>query len=115
MYNKKHLKNLGNSINAIKSIQDVFNNFSDLEATGAIEALKKATQGYSTEVLNLSTSQMILTKEQATAIFTAAGLKDKELELAVSTAITATAQKTATASTLGLSTAFKGLWATLIK
>lgn len=86
MYNKKHLKNLGNSINAIKSIQDVFNNFTDLEAPGAIEALKKATQGYSTEVLNLSTSQMVLTKAQATAIFTAKGLSGAELDAAIKTA-----------------------------
>lgn len=107
----KQLKNLGNSINAINSIQEYLNNFTDLEETGAIEALKEATAGYSTEVLKLATSQVTLSTAQATAIFEAKGLTGAELEQAVANATLSASQKKATISTGTLGTAFKGLGA----
>lgn len=76
-----------------------------------IEALKKTTAGYSTEVLKLASSQVTLSTAQATAIFKAKGLTGAELEQAVATATLSASQKKTTASTGTLGTAFKGLGA----
>lgn len=103
------LWNLGNSLNAIKDIQSVFELFPDMETTGAVEALIKATSSYSTEVLKLISSQVTLTVEQAKAIFEAKGLTGAELEAAVSTATLSSAQEKAEVSTNKLGTAWKGL------
>lgn len=113
------LKNLGNSLNAIKDIQNVFDFMSNFKGLGSpsvtIDKLKQATSGYSVEVLKLAASQTTLTTAQAKAIFAAKGLKGAELDAAVSTATLSTAQKAATGTTLGLSTAFKGLLSAIIK
>lgn len=109
----KQLKNLGISINAVNSIQEIFNNFTDLGEPGAIEALQEVTAGYSPEVLKLASSQMTLSAAQATAIFEAKGLTGAELEQAVATATLSASQKGATASTVGLGAAFKGFGASL--
>lgn len=111
------LKNLGNSLNAVKDIENVFTSMSTFTGMGAgnetIRKLKEATEGYSAEVLKLAASQTTLTAEQATAIFTAKGLKDVELEQAVANATLSTSQTATTASTTGLQAAMKGLWATM--
>ena len=83
------------------------------KAAGKKDLLENLTSNYSTEVLKLAASQMELTKEQATAIFVAKGLKDEQLAQAVATATLSTTQKKATTSTLGLGAAFKGLGTTL--
>lgn len=112
-----HLENLGNSVNAIKDIQNVLDYMSQYKGLGVapvtIEKLEQATSGYSTEVLKLATSQVALSKNQATAIFTAKGLSGAELDAAVKAAMLSTAEKEATTSTLGLGTAFKGLGASI--
>lgn len=84
-----------------------------VKETNVIEALKKSTSQYSVEVLKLASSQVTLSTAQATAIFTAKGLKGAELEQAVATATLSASQKGTTSSTVGLSAAFKGLYATL--
>lgn len=110
-----HLENLGNSVNAIKDIQNVLDYMSQYKGLGVapvtIEKLEQATSGYSTEVLKLATSQVALSKNQATAIFTAKGLSGAELDAAVKAAMLSTAEKEATVSTFGLSSAVKGLGA----
>lgn len=112
-----HLENLGNSVNAIKDIQNVLDYMSQYKGLGVapvtIEKLEQATSGYSTEVLKLATSQVALSKNQATAIFTAKGLSGAELDAAVKAAMLSTAEKEATVSTLGLGKAFKGLGASI--
>lgn len=59
----------------------------------------------------LSTS--LLSKEQQIAILTSQGLSLEEAKVAVATATLSSSQTKATASTLGLSTATKGLWSVL--
>lgn len=96
-------------MNAINSIQNVLDNITDLDDIATRETLKNITAQYNTEVIKLATSQMVLTKEQATAIFTAKGLSGAELDAAVKTSALATAETVATGTTTGLATAFKGL------
>ena len=112
------LKNLGNSVNAVKDIERVTSIFNQMPKTMASWAEQKrqlidVTTRYSTEVLKLAASQTTLTKEQATAIFAAKGLKDAELEEVISTSALSASQTAATTSTTSLTTAFKGLWLTL--
>lgn len=108
------LKNLGNSINAINDIQSILEKSKGMNAgNNLIQELQDVTKGYSTEVLKLATAQTKLTKEQALAIFTAKGLKGEELEQAVATATLSASETTATATTGGLSVAFKGLGASI--
>lgn len=56
---------------------------------------------------------MVLSKEQAKAIFTAKGLSGAELDAAIKTAALSATQTKATATTGGLSTAYKGLAASI--
>lgn len=112
------LKNLGNSVNAVKDIERVTSIFNQMPKTMASWAEQKrqlidVTTRYSTEVLKLAASQTTLTKEQATAIFAAKGLKDAELEEIVSTSALSASQTAAITTTTGLTTALKGLWLTL--
>lgn len=99
-------------MNAINSIQNVLDNITDLDDIATRETLKNITAQYNTEVIKLATSQMVLTKEQATAIFAAKGLSGAELDAAVKTATLSATQSTATTTT-GLTTATKGLWTVL--
>lgn len=106
-----HLKNLGNSIETANNINNIINNIASEKEQ--LVAFSEIAQKSSTEVLKLAASQVTLTKEQATAIFTAKGLSGTELDAAVKTATMSAAQKEATSSTIGLSTATKGLWSTM--
>lgn len=115
------LKNLGNSINAINDIQNIISSYKGMNAgNDIIQALQNTTKGYSTEVLKLAIAQTTLDETQIKAILTAKGLKGQiletttaELAQATSTNALSTSQKTATGTTTGLSTAFKGLAASL--
>lgn len=95
------LTNLGNSLDAAKSIQEVINKteiFSKCMAGNALQQrlLKEATSGYSTEVLKLSSSQVTLSTAQAKAIFEAKELTGAELDAAVATATASTTKKSST-------------------
>lgn len=108
-----HLKNLGNSVNAISDINNVFTSMENFSNKGknaeTIRRLQDITSKYSDEVIKLASSQMTLTKEQATAIFTAKELSGAELDAAVKAAMLSAAQKKAATSTFDLGAAFKGL------
>lgn len=111
-----HLKDLGNLKNVKIAIDGVFsgiekitkNNFNDI-----VSKLEDNLSDYSLEAVKATVSQVALTKAQATAIFTAKGLSGAELDAAVKTATLSTTQNEATASTLGLGSAFKGLGASI--
>lgn len=115
------LKNLGNSINAINDIQNIISSYKGMNAgNDIIQALQNTTKGYSTEVLKLAIAQTTLDETQIKAILTAKGLKGQiletttaELAQATSTNALSISQKTATGTTTGLSTAFKGLTASI--
>lgn len=96
-------------------VVNVFNNITNISriSTAEMSALTFITSEYSDEVIKLATSQMVLTKEQATAIFAAKELSGAELDAAVKTATLSASQTAATATTGGLSTATKGLWSTM--
>ena len=111
-----HLKDLGNLENVSKIISNVFDNFGKITRgnfDSVVAELASGLNDCSLESIKLATTQMELTKVQAKAIFTTKGLKDEELEQAISTATLSASQKGATATTGGLSTAFKGLAASL--
>ena len=109
--------NVANTINeAIKVNQQLGDGLFD-NATLAYK-LSEATASYSTEAVKAAIKQSTLNEEQIRAILTKKGLKGEILETITAelAEITATngmsvAQKKATVSTLGLSDAFKGLWA----
>lgn len=110
------LKDLGKGLELKNSISDILDNSKYLIGQGNLAGKKKqlidlqnAVKGYSVEIVKAAASQVTLTEKQALAIFTAKGLEGAELDAAVASATLSTAQKAATGTTLGLSTAFKGL------
>lgn len=116
------LKDLGKGLELKNSISDILDNSKYLIGQGNLAGKKKqlidlqnAVKGYSVEIVKTAASQVTLTEKQALAIFTAKGLEGAELDAAVASATLSTAQKTATGTTLGLSTAFKGLLVAIIK
>ena len=113
------LKTIGESLSAIKDIQNVLNNTSLTGKKQNIE-LAKSLSIYSTEAIKTAVVQENLNKEQIEAILVAKGYQGELLKTttdewanAASTAAMATSQSGATASTLGLGNAFKGLGVTL--
>lgn len=111
------LKNLGNSVNAVKEIQntlDFMANFKGLQnKNDTIAKLIETTSKYNVETLKLASSQVTLSTAQAKGIFSAKNLEGAELDAAIKTATLSASQKGATASTGTLGTAFKGLGASI--
>ena len=117
------LKTIGESLNVTNTINNVISKYSALSETQGYNAyisdkLAKATASYSTEAVKAAIKQSTLNETQIKAILTKKGLKGEILETTTAelAEIAATngmsvAQKKATVSTLGLSDAFKGLWA----
>lgn len=118
------LKSLGEVATASKSIKSVIDGIIDFkdvaQQTGAINALKEATKGYSLEAIKgaiaQSTAKEILTKETIKEILEQQDLQGELLETtadeltnAVSTNAMAASQEGATKSTHNLGLAFKGL------
>lgn len=104
------LKNLGNSINAVNDIQSILSNSTGINSgKSSIQSLQDTAKGYSTEVLKLAASQIVLTEAQAKAIFQAKGLTGEELNQAIATATLASSQTKAARITQNLGTAFQGL------
>ncbi|MBD5463231.1 MAG: phage tail tape measure protein [Lachnospiraceae bacterium] len=118
-------KNLGNSINAITDIENIYKRLETIPSglpklAEETRLLNSLTSTYSTEVLKLAIAQTTLDETQIKAILSAKGLKGEILEtttaeLAQTTATNAlsASEATATGTTGGLSTAFKGLAASL--
>jgi len=109
------LKNLGNSVNAIKELQNVFSGISNVNQIREAEmsALTFTTSSYSKEVLIASINQKVFTAEQAKAILTAKGLTGTEAEQIITTAGLTASETAATGATNGLSLAWQGLAAKL--
>lgn len=99
------LKSLGNLSIATDAISKNANNFNLVS-----DAVKNLGTEYAATALLSST----LTDAEKVQILVNKGLSLEQANTALSTAALSTSQTTATASTLGLSTAFKGLWATLM-
>lgn len=111
-----HLKNLGNSVNATKSLLSLLNktNENGKIAKGVFSELQATTSAYSKEVLITSINQKAFTEEQAKTVLAAKGVETFEAQQIITTAGLSAAQKEATTSTLALGTATKGLWATMV-
>lgn len=119
------LKNLGNSINAITDIENIYNRLANIPSglpklAEETRLLNSLTSTYSTEVLKLAIAQTTLDETQIKAILSAKGLKGKILETTTAELAQTTATNTlsaseakATGTTGGLSTAFKGLASSL--
>lgn len=109
------LKTLGESLNAINSVQAVLNNTSLVGEAQNI-ALGNSLKGYSMSAVQAAIVQQNLNKEQIKAILTENGYQGELLETltdqlanTASTTAMATSQRVATSSTTKLSLAFKGL------
>ena len=119
------LKTIGESLNVVKTIESTLKATSGLtNVCGgcAVQAQKLAfaLKGYSTEAVKMAISESTLNKEQIKAILYQKGLKGEiletttaELAQVTSTNALSASQTTATATTTGLSAAFKGLWVTM--
>lgn len=107
-------------------------NFQDLKNAGTAAmtmkelnaAVATGTTNYSSLAAILKTvdsqtkisivSQSALSKEQKVMALTTAGVSAEEIKAATATGVLTTAQTTAKVSTIGFSTALKGLWATML-
>lgn len=113
------LKTVGESLNALNSIRNILNNTALSEVESNI-VLASSLKSYSTEAIKSAIAQSTLNAEQIKAILIEKGLIGQLLEtttaeLAQATAINvlSTSEAGATASTLGLGTAIKGLGASM--
>lgn len=75
----------------------------------SLNELRLVAKGYSVDALKMAIAQSTLNAEQIKAILSAKGLTEAEIEEFIATNALSASQKGATASTLGLGTAFKGL------
>lgn len=109
------LKSLAKTTSALNNITAILNNttLTYTESTAALTAIGKA---YTSETLKAALAHSTLDKAQIKAILSANGLQGELLETtadevanAASTNMVAASQAGATASTLGLGTAFEGL------
>lgn len=97
-------------------IKETFNNFSNIPDGNLaknkviIEALAKSTKGYSNEVLIAAINQRVFTESQARQILQTTALNAEQIEAILSTSSLAASQVATTGTTIGLGTAFKGLW-----
>ncbi len=106
------LKTVGESLIALNSIQNILNDTS-LVGTRQNIALTSSLNAYSVEVVKAAVAQGTFTAEQIKAILTAKGLTEAEIEEVIATNALTASQAGATASTLGLENAFKGLGASM--
>ncbi|MCI8416421.1 MAG: hypothetical protein HFI33_02765 [Lachnospiraceae bacterium] len=95
-----HLKDLGNLSNAIKIIEKSKNNFEIV--SDAVANLSKNSTIAALSTTNLSNTQI-------KAILSSKELSNAEIETALNAIVLSASQKKASATTGGLSTAFKGL------
>ena len=102
-------------LKSLAKIQDALNSIKNLGF--ATEELELIGKSYTTEVLKAAIAQSELTKQQIETILSSNGLQGELLETtadelanAASTNAVAASQATTTGTTLGLGTAFKGLW-----
>lgn len=103
-----HLKSIGNTTTLSKS-------FNSLIASGVKGNLQLATSlmGVDTQTKIAIVSQSNLTETQKIGVLATSGLTAEELKQAVANNTLSTSQTTTTATTTGLTNAFRGLWATL--
>lgn len=106
------LKTVGESLNVIKTIENLGTDVTDVTN----EQLANSLKFYSLSAVEAAITQSNLTKEQIKAILFEQGLQGEILETttdqlanAASTNAMAVSQKAATTSTVGLENAFKGL------
>lgn len=99
------LSNLGNVMNMLK--------VGNL-GTNEFQKLLTLTQGLSDSQMELVLSSTALTDAQRVQLLTNAGVAQAEAEAQVAAMGLSAANGTATASTISLSSAFEGLWATLM-
>lgn len=110
------LKDLAKVSEVTSIIKETFNNFSNIPDGNLaknkviIEALAKSTKGYSDEILIATINQGIFTESQTRQILQTTALNAEQIEATLSTKSLAASQATTTGTTLGLGTAFKGLW-----
>lgn len=97
--------NLGNAMNMLK--------VGNL-GTNEFQKLLTLTQGLSDSQMELVLSSTALTDAQRVQLLTNAGVAQAEAEAQVAAMGLSAANGTATASTISLSSAFEGLWATLM-
>ena len=119
------LKTLGESLTVVKTIDNVVKSCSYLRGSfneNAIisQKLAIALNGYSTEAIKAAIAQSTLNETQIRAILVEKGFKGQlletttaELAQATTANVLAASEKAATASTLGLGNAFKGLGASI--
>lgn len=108
-----HLKDLGNLTNIINEGKQLGSML--LLSGNASDVLEKSFEGLNAAQILTKTSTMGLTEAQQLELIQMYATDKANYQNALSTADLSASQKGATASTLGLSTAFKSLWATLIK
>lgn len=121
----KQLKNVGESLDVTKTINDIINKSKELQNTYNANAnlaakLAKATSGYSIEAVKASIAESTLNEMQIRAILSQKGLTGNILETttaelanATATNAVAVAEGTTTTATVGFGTAIKGLGASL--
>ena len=102
------LKTVGQSLNALNSIQNILNDTS-LAGTRLNLALTNSLNAYSIKTVKAAIAQGTFTSEQIKAILTAKGLTEAEIQEVITTNALTASQTGATTSTLGLGAAFKGL------
>ena len=110
------LKSLAKTTEALNKITNILNN-TELSRVATKEALVAIGESYTTETLKEAIALSTLDKEQIKVILSANGLQGELLETtadelanAASTNAVAASQATTTGTTIGLGTAFKGLW-----
>ena len=102
------LKTVGQSLNALNSMQNILNDTS-LVGTRLNVALSNSLNAYSIETVKAAIAQGTFTTEQIKAILSSKGLTDAEIQEIIATNSLTASQTGATVSTMGLGTAFKGL------
>lgn len=102
------LKTVGQSLNALNSMQNILNDTS-LVGTRLNVALSNSLNAYSIETVKAAIAQGTFTTEQIKAILSSKGLTDAEIQEIIATNSLTASQTGATVSTIGLGTAFKGL------
>ena len=107
-YFNMQLKTVGQSLNALNSMQNILNDTS-LVGTRLNVALSNSLNAYSIETVKAAIAQGTFTTEQIKAILSSKGLTDAEIQEIIATNSLTASQTGATVSTIGLGTAFKGL------
>lgn len=107
--NFQDLKNAGNAAVAMKELNAAVGS-----GTATYSSLANILKTVDTQTKINIVSQSALSKEQKIMTLNLSGVSAKEIEAATATGTLTTAQTTAKVSTIGFSTALKGLWATML-